>query len=85
MTSIAELSKGVPSKFKILYEKALRGLLAPRSAIKAKCQECVNWEDIRLRVGQCQARGCPLWSLRPYQNIKEPPTPAHTVDAPHSV
>jgi hypothetical protein len=66
-----EASSGVPSKYRTLYLRALAGQLSPRQAIKAKCQECCGWEDVSSRVGGCTVRTCPLWPLRPYQEVAE--------------
>jgi hypothetical protein len=51
-----------------LYRKALLGQVSPRQAIKAKCQECVCWEEMVSRIGQCTVRSCPIWAYRPYQD-----------------
>jgi hypothetical protein len=61
----------VPSKYRPLYLRAVAGAASPRQAIKAKCQECCGWEDLVIRVGDCTARTCPLWPLRPYQRAAE--------------
>jgi hypothetical protein len=39
------------------------------SAIKAFCLRCVGY--LRNEVRDCTARGCPLWTHRPYQTDAE--------------
>lgn len=36
-------------------------------AIKMKCVECVNFEDVRERVSNCNASSCAIHSFRPFQ------------------
>lgn len=38
------------------------------SAIKAKCCDCMAFEDYRTRISDCRTFICPLWPHRPYQN-----------------
>jgi hypothetical protein len=67
----------VPAQSKPNYIKALQGKASLRNAIKAKCSECVGFQDIRVRVGGCTVYGCPLWSYRPFQDAQ--PTPQTVV------
>jgi len=48
--------------------KAFDGRCSPRSAIKAKCHECVGYEDTVERVKTCTVHLCPLWMFRPHQD-----------------
>lgn len=57
----------IPHKMRYQWLKAYAGELSPKQAIKAKCQDCVGWEDVRTNIGFCTARTCPLWAYRPYQ------------------
>lgn len=71
MDELKQLAQRAPTKYRALYERSLRGSLAPRSAIKLKCLECVCWQ--RMEGGEdnirdCSVRSCPLWALRPFQN-----------------
>lgn len=59
-----------PSKYLNLRLKTLLGEASPRDAIKAKCLECVGYEDVLPRVGDCRSRSCDLWAYRPYQEQK---------------
>lgn len=58
-----------PPKYQGMRIKAHLGELSPRLAIKAKCEECVGYEDVREEVGNCKAMSCPIWTYRPYQTI----------------
>ena len=76
----SELEKhlqAVPPKFRPLASRALRGVSGKAAAVKAKCQECVNYEEVKDRVGNCTAWTCPLWRFRPYQK-----TSGRAQDAP---
>jgi len=73
MDDLKRYTDRVPARYRALYLKALRGKLAPRSAIKAKCLECVCWQRMeggKDSIGDCAVRSCPLWSLRPFQASK---------------
>ena len=50
-----------------LLAKASKGTASFASAIKAKCVECVNEEQVKERVGGCTVRRCPLWAYRPFR------------------
>jgi len=50
----------VPPLYRGTYDKAMAG--KPMAAIKAKCQECTNWQ--REEIKQCTIEYCPLWPLR---------------------
>jgi hypothetical protein len=69
------LSQTAPIKYRTMYERALRGSLAPRAAIKVKCLECCGWErtvDGVDMIGDCSVRRCPLWAVRPFQRRHAP-------------
>ena len=55
----------VPESRKGIVEKAYRGTASPRQAIKAKCYECVGYEDMSRGVRECSSSACPLWAFRP--------------------
>jgi hypothetical protein len=61
-------SQTVPSAYRSLYLKARSGEASPREVIKAACQQCVNYEDVKNMVGDCTATTCVRWQVRPYQN-----------------
>lgn len=50
-----------------LYKKVTSGEAGYAGAVKAKCQECMNYEDAVQRIRECSVYGCPLWHYRPYQ------------------
>lgn len=54
-----------------LYEKVTSGRAGRALAIKAKCQNCVSYEDTVDRIRHCSSYRCPLWRLRPYQNDEQ--------------
>jgi len=77
MDELKRLAQRAPVKYRALYERSLRGSLAPRSAIKLKCLECVCWQRMEGgndQIKDCTVRGCPLWSARPFQ---KPPRRRH--------
>lgn len=57
----------VPLKYAMGLKKSLDGSASPRGAIKAKCLECVGYEDAENRIRDCTVKRCPLLSYRPYQ------------------
>lgn len=64
---LEEFKAIVPTLFKGTFERAFNGTCSPRTAIKAKCQDCVGYEDTIDRVKNCKAMRCPLWAYRPYR------------------
>jgi hypothetical protein len=66
--SILTYIRTVPSAYRRLILGAFLGFLNPRSAIKAKCQECCGFEDAKSRIKECRVIRCPLHKYRPYQS-----------------
>lgn len=64
-------SADVPVKVRGIFDRSWAGAASPRTAIKAKCQECTGYEDMVQRIGQCTAYKCPLWAYRPFQTEGE--------------
>ena len=63
----SEYSRGLPSETsKRLYLKAKTGQASPKTAIRAMCQHCCGYEDLKNRIGNCRVLKCPLWAYRPY-------------------
>jgi len=58
----------IPISYRRIAKKAYAGEKKGVFLIKTKCQECVNYEDVRNRVKNCTAYRCPLHAWRPYQN-----------------
>jgi hypothetical protein len=65
----AEYLSTIPLKYQTLQARALAGTLAPRQAIKARCQQCSNFQ--RAEITHCTVCTCALWALRPYQHADE--------------
>jgi hypothetical protein len=65
---IAQRLEAIPRAFQAVYRNAVAGG-SLRAAINAMCHECIGWhiQDIR----QCSDSACPLFSVRPYQNISQ--------------
>ena len=63
LNMLKEVSEAAPSKLnhfrKAYAQKSLR------SAITAKCLECVNFGAAEVRL--CSGTACPLYAVRPYQ------------------
>lgn len=62
---LQQVSEDFPSKLNH-FRKAYRGSL--RSAITAKCLECLWGETKAIR--ECTATACPLHAARPYQEAR---------------
>jgi len=72
---VSRLVARVPQRYRQMYERALRGELSPRAAIKAKCLECCAWQRFdggEDRIGGCTVTRCPLHAHRPFQTAQEP-------------
>lgn len=65
-TFIESAVKSAPARFRKNYKNALEGKAQSKKAIKAKCLECVGFEDGPNRIRNCEAYTCPLWKYRPY-------------------
>lgn len=61
----------VPTKYRLQYARALSSPTKRALAVKMKCYECVGFENISTRVGQCSVRLCSLWLHRPFQKEDE--------------
>jgi hypothetical protein len=57
----------VPERLKGLFLRVLDGEASPRQAIKAKCYECVCFEDVNKRIRDCTVYTCPIWGYRPFK------------------
>ena len=64
---IGRLVSAVPKLYSLIYKRSLDGSGGRANAIKAKCYECVGFEDVGNRVGGCKTKRCPLWLYRPRQ------------------
>jgi hypothetical protein len=57
----------VPVNCQAVLTKAYTREATMRQAVKAKCQECMGWEDVVASVRNCSSPTCPLLGYRPYQ------------------
>ena len=62
---IAERLRQMPPKYRETYRRAVKGR-SLRACINAQCLECCSWQSGE--VARCSDCGCPLHSVRPYQN-----------------
>lgn len=65
------LVEAIPVKHRGMHAKALLKECSPAAAIKAKCHDCVGWEDVQKAIGGCSSYACPLWQWRPYRDSPE--------------
>ena len=56
-----------PTKYKSRYEKAIKGELSPRQAIKVFCFQCMGWNSAE--ANRCNTYNCPLWQYSPAATI----------------
>ena len=61
MTAWGSKQTDVPSKYRGLYDRAMRGR-SRQAAIRAHCLMCVGWEWAEVK--RCTAPGCPLFPYR---------------------
>lgn len=62
----------VPPRYQRSWLNAVLGESSSKKCIRAKCQECVGWEDVNVRVSTCDIDTCALWAQRPYQSQSVP-------------
>lgn len=63
----------IPLRYRLAYVRSLgflRTHISKALSAKMKCYECVGFEEVRNRIGDCTARLCPLWIHRPFQDRK---------------
>jgi hypothetical protein len=65
---IARRLEAIPRAFRAVYRNAIAGG-SLRAAVNAMCHECIGWHIKEIR--QCSDSACPLFSVRPYQNISQ--------------
>jgi hypothetical protein len=65
---IAQRLEAIPQAFRATYRKAVEGG-SLRAAINSQCGECLGWSVREIR--QCSDSACPLFSVRPYQQIPQ--------------
>ena len=62
-----EYLKGVSPSLIYAYKQAFSGKRNFRAIVKAKCLDCVGFEDYTNNIRQCSVKFCPLWPWRPYR------------------
>lgn len=65
---IAERRAQIPKCYRGTYDKALRGR-SLRAAVTSFCLECVVYATNEVR--HCSDTACPLWKVRPYQDVPQ--------------
>lgn len=60
-------AKQVPSARFPSWAKSVLGIASPRAAIKARCEDCVGYEQLPESIRSCTAVACPTWAYRPHQ------------------
>lgn len=60
----------IPQLYQNLFKRCAESHVAPRSRVKAFCQMCVGYQDVKNQVRNCTADLCPLYPIRPYQQKK---------------
>ena len=63
---LATLQEQVPPMYRGLVDQLANGSKA--AAIKLHCLQCVGYE--RAEVTRCSSRHCPIWPIRPYQEVR---------------
>ena len=65
---IMERLAQIPKAYRGIYNKALQGK-SLRAAINAQCLDCCAYQ--RKEVALCTSLSCPLYAVRPYQEISQ--------------
>lgn len=79
--TVKGLAVTVPSLFQRTLENAYAGKGPVRSAIHAKCLECVGFEDASNRIRNCTCYRCPLWAWRRHQQDEASDAMSQAVEA----
>ncbi len=62
----AERLQHMPRKYRATYRRAIKGR-SLRASVNSQCLECVCWQS--REVALCTDLGCPLYAVRPYQDV----------------
>ncbi len=68
---VAQRRADMPSRYRKLYDRVMKGEATPRDAIKMHCLECWGWAQIE--TSRCDNYPCSLYPYRPYQSPQSPP------------
>jgi len=63
---VGERAAQMPFRLVRTYLRAMRGR-SMAAGIKANCQHCMGWEDLRAGIRHCTDPACPLYPYRPYR------------------
>lgn len=63
---VAQLKQRYPESLHSTIDRAASGSM--KAAIKLNCIECSGF--IKKEVALCQIQTCPMWTFRPYKNMK---------------
>lgn len=66
--NVVDVIEKTPALWRERYRRVLLGGKSMRTAVNVKCAECVGFEDVVSRVGECTTERCPLWAFRPFQD-----------------
>ena len=64
MDKIKKYAESLPSNCQKVYMDAR---VSKARAIKAKCHDCMGYEETVKRVRECATETCPLWPHRPHR------------------
>lgn len=75
---IAQRRAQMPRSQRSTYDKAVSGS-SLRAAVNAFCSECCGYQIEPVRG--CTDLGCPLWAVRPYQDVSQNGREGHSGNA----
>jgi hypothetical protein len=58
-----EYIDSVPTKYRGIVKRAFTGR-SRKAAMRAKCLECMGYDDASKGVEECTSRNCPMWPYR---------------------
>lgn len=66
-----KLLEGVPPKYRGRALKVIAGEAGMAERVKFNCEQCVGWEEVQARVGDCRSFACAFWLVRPHQEKEQ--------------
>jgi len=58
----------MPASYRGTFLRSQKAKPNPKTAIRAFCQMCFGWSNVKPEVQGCTSTACPLYTLRPYQD-----------------
>lgn len=58
----------VPANLRVTAHLAFQGDASPSRAIRAMCEHCVGYSNVKEEISGCRGSSCPLYAYRPYQS-----------------